>query len=163
MDSRLRLEGVEATAAAERIDISVRTVSNRDITSGFEAASRLLLAPSAPTALICIHERLALGAVLSAASLNIAIPTDLSLVSLEDGEQLASQLVPQLTTIKRPDRAMAEEAVTLTLQRFDQHRFDQDRDESTQQLTFSCPAAPRHSVVAPGRLNRAPCRPADRR
>lgn len=163
MDSRLRLEGVEATAAAEHIDLSVRMVSTPDITSGFQAASRLLLAPNAPTALICIHERLALGAVLSAASLNIAIPTDVSLVSLEDGEQLAPQLVPRLTTINRPDRAMAEKAVTLTLKRFDKDRFDQDGDESTQQLTFSCSAAPRHSVVAPGRVNRAPCRRADRR
>jgi LacI family transcriptional regulator len=58
--------------------------------------------------LICIHERLAVGAVLAAANLNVALPTELSLVSLEDGEQVASQLVPQLTTIERPDRAMAE-------------------------------------------------------
>ena len=159
MDSRLRLEGIEATAAAEHIDISVHIVSERDIKSGFEAASTLLLAPNAPTALICIHERLALGAVLAAASLNIAIPTELSLVSLEDGEQLGSQLVPRLTTIERPDRAMAEQAVTLTLQRFDEHS-----DESIQQLTFSCSAALRNSVVDPRRrFSRGPCGPGDRR
>jgi LacI family transcriptional regulator len=109
--------------------------------------------------LICIHERLALGAVLAAASLNIAIPTELSLVSLEDGEQLGSQLVPRLTTIERPDRAMAEQAVTLTLQRFDEHS-----DESIQQLTFSCSAALRNSVVDPRRrFSRGPCGPGDRR
>jgi len=158
MDSRLRLEGVEATATAEHIDVSVQLAADRDITSGFHAASKLLLAPNAPTALICVHERLALGAALAAASLNIAIPTDLSLVSLEDGEQLASQLVPRLTTIKRPDRAMAEQAVTLTLQ-----RFDQGSDASSEHLIFSCSAELRHSVVGPGRSNRAPCRPADRR
>jgi LacI family transcriptional regulator len=58
--------------------------------------------------LICIHERLAAGAALAAANLRIAVPNDLSLVALEDGEQLASQLVPRLTTIQRPDDAMAE-------------------------------------------------------
>lgn len=158
MDSRLRLEGIEATAAAERTAVSVQTVSNRDITSGFQAASALLLGPNPPTALICIHERLAVGAVLAAANLKVALPTELSLVSLEDGEQLASQLVPQLTTIERPDRAMAEKAVTLTLQ-----RFDEDSDESVRQLTFSCSAAPRNSVVSPHRPNRRPCGPADRR
>jgi LacI family transcriptional regulator len=159
MQSRLRLEGIEATAAAEHIGISVHRVANSDIGSGFEAASALLLAPNAPTALICIHERLALGAVLAAANLNVAVPTELSLVSLEDGEQLASQAVPRLTTIERPDRAMAEKAVAMTLQ-----RFDEDSDSSIQQFTFNCSAVLRNSVVDPQRrLSRGPCGPADTR
>jgi LacI family transcriptional regulator len=157
MDSRLRLDGIEAIAGAERIELSVQTVTNSDIGSGFEATSRLLLASNAPTALICIHERLALGAVLAAANLNIAVPNDLSLVSLEDGEQLAAQLVPRLTTIERPDRAIAGKAVSLTLQRFE------DSDVSDQHLTFSCSIASRNSVVAPHRPNRRPYGPADTR
>jgi LacI family transcriptional regulator len=159
MQSRLRLEGIEATAAAEHIGISVNRVANSDIESGFEAASALLLGPNTPTALICIHERLALGAVLAAANLNVAVPTELSLVSLEDGEQLASQAVPRLTTIERPDRAMAEKAVAMTLQ-----RFDEDSDSSIQQFTFNCSAVVRNSVVDPRRrLSRGPCGPADTR
>jgi LacI family transcriptional regulator len=159
MDCRLRLAGIEATAASEHIGISVHRAPDRDIKSGFDAASALLLAPNTPTALICIHERLALGAALAAANLNVAIPTDLSLVSLEDGEQLASQVVPRLTTIERPDRAMAEKAVTMTLQ-----RFDKDSNEPIQQLTFHCSAALRDSVVDPRRrVSRGPCGPADTR
>jgi LacI family transcriptional regulator len=159
MQSRLRLEGIEATAAAEHIGISVHRVANSDIESGFEAASALLLGPNTPTALICIHERLAMGAVLAAANLNVAIPTELSLVSLEDGEQLASQAVPRLTTIERPDRAMAEKAVAMTLQ-----RFDEGSDSSIQQLTFACSAVLRNSVVDPRRrVRRGPCGPADTR
>ncbi|HEX5383937.1 MAG TPA: LacI family DNA-binding transcriptional regulator [Propionibacteriaceae bacterium] len=158
MDGRLRLEGIEAAVAAQRVGISVQRAADHDIKSGFAAASALLLAPNAPTALICIHERLALGATLAAASLNIDVPTELSLVSLEDGEQLASQLVPRLTTIERPDRAMAEQAVTMTLQRFDAD------SESISHLSFSCSAVLRDSVVDPRRrLIRRPCRPADRR
>ncbi len=158
MDSRLRLEGIEATVAAERVGISVQRAADQDIKSGFAAASALLLAPNVPTALICVHERLALGATLAAASLNIDIPTELSLVSLEDGEQLASELVPRLTTIERPDRAMAEQAVTMTLQRFDAD------SESISHLSFSCSAVLRDSGVDPRRrLIRRACRPADRR
>ena len=56
-----------------------------------------------------------------------AIPADLSIVSLDDGELLASRLVPPLTTIERPDRAMAEEAVTVTLQRLDEDGGDRFR------------------------------------
>jgi LacI family transcriptional regulator, galactose operon repressor len=157
MDSRLRLEGIEATAAAEHIDLSVQTVPSRDITSGFEATSALLLGPNAPRALICIHERPAAGAALAAANLRIAVPNDLSLVALEDGEQLASPLVPRLTTIQRPDDALAERAVTLTLQ-----RFEDDSNRSTQHITFGYRAVPRHSVIDPARPNRPPCRPIDR-
>jgi DNA-binding LacI/PurR family transcriptional regulator len=72
---------------------------------------------------------------------------------------LASQAVPRLTTIERPDRAMAEKAVSMTLE-----RFDEGNDSSIQQLTFGCSAAPRNSVVDPRRrVSRGPCGPADTR
>ena len=131
MQSRLRLAGIEAAAAAEHIAVSVQAAANRDIGSGFEAARTLLTAPAAPTALICTHERIAVGARLAAADLGLTIPADLSVVSLDDGELLASSLVPQLTTIERPDRAMAEQAVTMTLQ-----RFDEDSEGQIPQYSF---------------------------
>jgi LacI family transcriptional regulator len=157
MQSRLRLAGIQA-AAAEQMTLSVQTVPDRDIGSGFDAARTLLRAPGAPTALICTHERLAVGARLAASDLGLAIPTDLSIVSLDDGELLASRLVPPLTTIERPDRAMAEQAVTMTLQ-----SLDENTGGSNRQFSFNCPAASRDSVARPRRLQRRPCRPADRR
>jgi LacI family transcriptional regulator len=155
MQSRLRLGGIEETAAAQQVAISVETAANRDVTSGFSSARMLLSAAQRPTALICTHERLAVGAVLAAGGLGIRIPADLSVISLDDGEQLASQLVPRLTTIERPDRAMAEQAVAMTLQ-----RFDEDNEESIKQLTFSCSPAPRDSVARPRRSQPRPCGPA---
>ena len=107
--------------------------------------------------MICTHERLAVGALLAAASLGVRIPADLSLVSLGDGEQLASGLVPRLTMIARPDRAMAEQAVAMTLR-----RFEGDTDAPSEQLTFSCPPAFRDSVTRRRRSQPAPCRPVDR-
>jgi LacI family transcriptional regulator len=157
MQSRLRLAGIQA-AAAEQLALSVQTAPDRDIGSGFEAARILLSAPGAPTALICTHERLAVGARLAASDLGLAIPTDLSIVSLDDGELLASRLVPPLTTIERPDRAMAEQAVTMTLQ-----SLDKNTGGSNPQFSFSCPAASRDSVTRPRRLQRRACRPADKR
>jgi LacI family transcriptional regulator len=155
MQSRLRLGGIEETAAAQQVAISVETAANRDVTSGFSSARMLLSAAQRPTALICTHERLAVGAVLAAGALGIRIPADLSVISLDDGEQLASQLVPRLTTIERPDRAMATQAVAMTLQ-----RFDEDNEESIKQLTFSCSPAPRDSVARPRRYQPRPCGPA---
>jgi LacI family transcriptional regulator len=156
MQSELRLAGVtEAAAAAEYVALSIETAANRDVNSGFMAARTLLGAQQRPTALICAHERLAVGAVLAAGTLGIRIPADLSVVSLDDGEQLASQLVPRLTTIERPDRAMAEQAVNMTLQRFDKE------EEPVQQLTFSCSPAPGESVARYRRVQPRPCGPAD--
>ena len=72
--------------------------------------------------MICTRERLALATVLAAAELGLRIPDDLSLISLEDGEQLASDLVPAVATIQRPDSAMAEEAVALLLRELNSER-----------------------------------------
>jgi DNA-binding LacI/PurR family transcriptional regulator len=69
---------------------------------------------------------------------------------------LASRLVPALTTIERPDRAMAEQAVKMTLQ-----RFDEESEESIVQLTFSCLPALRDSVARARRVRHGPCGPAD--
>jgi LacI family transcriptional regulator len=158
MQNQLRVAGIQAAAGAAHISASVQTAPNRDIGSGFAAARMLLTAPGVPTALICTHERLAVGARLAAADLGLAIPADLSMVSLDDGELLASRLVPPLTTIERPDRAMAEEAVTVTLQ-----RLDEEGGAPIPQFSFSCRAANRDSVARPRMPDRRPCRPADRR
>jgi LacI family transcriptional regulator len=158
MQNRLRLAGIQAAAGAAHITAPVQTTPNPDISSGFDAARTLLTAPGLPTALICTHERLAVGARLAAADLGLAIPADLSIVSLDDGELLASRLVPPLTTIERPDRAMAEEAVTVTLQ-----RLDEEGEAPIPQFSFSCRAVNRDSVARPRWPDRRPCRPADRR
>ena len=71
---------------------------------------------------------------------------------------LASRLVPPLTTIERPDRAMAEEAVTVTLQ-----RLDEEGGAPIPQFSFDRPATNRSSVARPRRPDRRPCRPAGRR
>jgi LacI family transcriptional regulator, galactose operon repressor len=158
MQDRLRVAGIQAEAAPAHVIVSVQTAPNRDIGAGFDAARTLLSAPGVATALICTHERLAIGARLAAADLGLAIPADMSIVSLDDGELLASRLVPQMTTIERPDRAMAEEAVTVTLQ-----RLDEEGGAPIRQLSFSCLATNQDSVARPRRSDRRPHRRADRR
>lgn len=78
--------------------------------------------------------------------------------NLDDGERLASSLVPPLTTIERPDRAVAEQAVTMTVQ-----RVDEDSEGQIPQYSFSCRAGIRDSMTRPRGPQRPPCRPADRR
>ena len=76
----------------------------------------------------------------AAAQLGLRIPDDLSLISLEDGEQLASDLVPAVATMQRPDVAMAEEAVALLLRELNSEHDD------VRQLSFVCPSQLRASV-----------------
>ena len=95
--------------------------------------------------MVCTHERLALGALLAAQDLGLEVPADLSLISLDDGERLTSDLVPELATVQRPDRAMAEQAVALLL-----HEINSKGDHDVRQLSFACPASLGASVAVLG-------------
>jgi LacI family transcriptional regulator len=144
VQTRLRVAGCHQVVAAADLDGRAQFISSCDIASAEAAARKLLEQPEPPTALICTHERLAVGAVLAAAKLQLNIPKQLSLVSLEDGEQLACQCAPQLTTIERPDRPMAGQAVSMLVE-----RLANDAEDSVKQLLFVCPPVHRDSVAAP--------------
>jgi LacI family transcriptional regulator len=143
VQTRLRVAGCRQVITTE-LAAPVQFVGGRDVASAAVAARTVLTQAEPPTALICAHERLAVGAALAAAQLQLDIPGDLSLVSLDDGEQLASQLNPPITTIERPDRAMAEQAVTMLLD-----RLTREAEFSVKQLAFVCPPAHRDSVAGP--------------
>jgi LacI family transcriptional regulator len=144
VQTRLRVAGCHSVLALADLTVSVEFVGGRDAASAAVATRTLLTQPEAPTALICTHERLAVGAALAAAQLQLDIPEDLSLVSLEDGEQLACELSPAVTTITRPDQAMAEQAVTMLLE-----RLADDTENSVKQVAFVCPPVLRDSVGSP--------------
>jgi LacI family transcriptional regulator len=142
--TRLRLAGVQEAVLAADLEALAQIAAGRDTESGFRAASELLGSEEPPTALICTRERLAVGAVLAAARLGLQIPADLSMVSLDDGERLAEQLAPPLTTICRPDRLIAEQAVAIMLD-----WLGGEEELPVRQLSFVCPTALRGSVAAP--------------
>jgi LacI family transcriptional regulator len=140
--SKLRAAGVRRVMSGGRAGVLLEVEAGNDIADGFAAARDLLSRPDRPTALICVHERLAVGAALAAGDLGLAVPSDLSMVSLEDGAGLSRQLVPALTTIGRPDQAMAEKAVTMLI-----GQLGTPDPAPTRQLTFRCAAVPGASVA----------------
>jgi LacI family transcriptional regulator len=144
VQTRLRVAGCHSVLAPVDLTASVQFVGGRDTASAAVATRTLLTQSEPPTALICAHERLAVGAALAAAQLQLEIPQDLSLVSLEDGEQLACQLSPAVTTIQRPDQAMAEQAVSMLVD-----RLADETENSVKQLAFVCPPVLRDSVGTP--------------
>jgi LacI family repressor for deo operon, udp, cdd, tsx, nupC, and nupG len=84
------------------------------VDSGHAAATALLAATPAPTAIFCFSDQMALGALAACRDLGIRVPDDLSIVGFDD---LASSryLTPPLTTIRQPMREIGERAVNLLL------------------------------------------------
>jgi LacI family transcriptional regulator len=146
VQTRLRVAGCHQVVAAADIAAETQFVAGCDSGSAAVAARKLLEQPRPPTALICAHERITVGAVLAAAESGLRIPEELSLVSLEDGEQLASQLAPAVTTIERPDRPMAEQAFSMIIE-----SLASQAETSVKQVAFVCPPVFRNSVAAPRR------------
>lgn len=105
ISSEERRMGYEA--ALREAGLTVRTeylaYADRDYSfqSGIAAAKELLNLSDRPTALFCISDVLAMGAIRAADSLKIRVPEQLSVVGFDDVEY-ATMLNPMLTTVSQP-------------------------------------------------------------
>lgn len=88
-----------------------------EIDDGYRGAMVLLDCPPEvrPAALFCVTDRVAVGAMLAAARLGLAVPDDLSVVGFDDQEKVAAFTVPPLTTVALPHARMGDQAVALAL------------------------------------------------
>jgi LacI family transcriptional regulator len=77
--------------------------------SGEVAAARLLERKNRPTAIFAANDDMAAGVLRAADRLGIAVPGELSIAGWDD-IALARQVYPELTTIRQPLAAMAEQA-----------------------------------------------------
>ncbi len=84
------------------------------ITSGRTALRQMMSRPTRPTAVVCGNDVLALGAILEAQALGIAIPGMVSITGFDDLD-LASQIAPALTTAHVPVKEMGEIAAEYLL------------------------------------------------
>ncbi|GGQ40136.1 LacI family DNA-binding transcriptional regulator [Couchioplanes azureus] len=80
----------------------------------YEAVRRALAGGLAPKALVCLNDRVALGAYQALREAGRAIPGDVSVVSFDDSD-LAAWLRPQLTSIALPHYQLGWKAVELLL------------------------------------------------
>jgi LacI family transcriptional regulator len=84
-----------------------------------------------PTAIVCANDRLAIGVVLAANRLGLAIPQDLSVMGYDDEFRIASTMVPALTTMALPLREMGAAAMTGLLGELSEAPEDHDGGAST--------------------------------
>ena len=82
---------------------------------GAAGAAALLARQPRPTGLLCLSDRLAEGAIRTAADAGLRIPADLSIVGFDDAGRLAADL--GLTTIRQPHRGKGEQAAQALLAR----------------------------------------------
>lgn len=100
------------------VRLSVESARYASIDSGREALSRLLQRPKPPTAVVCLNDLLALGALRGARDADIAVPNSLEIVGYDD-IPMASFYSPSLSTVRSPNVELGREAARLLLRQID--------------------------------------------
>lgn len=152
--SGLREQGYAEALAGAGLEVVEPVLAGWEIDKGYAAAMHVLSTRTPrPTALVCANDRSAIGVVLAAAQLGLAVPGDLSVVGYDDDENVAPCLVPALTTVRLPHREMGERAMQVVL-----HAVLDDsapplgpEPHRTPPVMLDCPLVVRDSVAPPGR------------
>ncbi len=90
---------IEAAGLVWEQVIIIECVDNSE-DDGAAAMRRLLAAPSRPTAVLCITDRLALGAMAAVQQAGLAVPEDMSIAGFDDIPSAAAAQ-PPLTTVRQ--------------------------------------------------------------
>lgn len=114
---KTKYRGIVETLAAANITIRDEHITNTffGINAGRRCFRQIMSTKKHPTALICLNDQMAVGAVIEARQMHIAVPEEVSIVGCDDIE-LASLLDPPLTTIRPPDEAMGTAAAECALE-----------------------------------------------
>jgi LacI family transcriptional regulator len=114
------------------------------INGGRELTLQLLDRPEPPTAIFCFNDRMAVGAYDAIKSRGLRVPEDVSVVGFDD-EDLASYMVPPLSTVLLPHDEMARWAVGALLD----HNEGISAHRSVRKIKIECPLIARGSIAPP--------------
>ena len=109
-----RLEAMQAELAAAGRELAGHVLCKWEVEEAYRAVSRWLSDGAAPTGLICLNDRIAMGAYEALTEQGLDIPRDVSVVSF-DGSSLARWLRPSLTSVALPFDALGSTAVELLM------------------------------------------------
>lgn len=109
----LRLQGYKNVLTAHGIEIHQEYIAlaNADYSfkSGKSAAFKLLEQKDRPTAIFCISDILALGAITAAKELGLRVPEDLSVIGFDDVDD-TTMFHPYITTVAQPCYELGKES-----------------------------------------------------
>jgi LacI family transcriptional regulator len=141
-----RLTGIREILAAAKVRIaSGRVCADWQPEHGYEA-SRELLERTRPRALICLNDRLAVGAYQALDDFGLKIPADVSVISFDD-HPVATWIRPQLTTIALPHYELGRKAVEVLLTEINRDREETAPRGATYRVPM--PVRVRDSVAPP--------------
>jgi len=114
--ARDRLQGVRDALAARGLQLAPERVIERpySLASGREGLRMLMAGVSAPTAVMCGNDVLAIGAIAECNTLGIGVPQQVSITGFDDME-IASLLSPGLTTVHFPTLELGQLAAAQLL------------------------------------------------
>lgn len=110
--------------------------------SGAFAASQLVKLDPMPTAVFCVNDEIAVGAVQQLLRCGHSVPEDISVVGFDD-INIASVLTPRLTTIHQPIREIGTKAAQLLIAQIE------GKTSSVQHLTLNHELVIRDSSAPP--------------
>jgi LacI family transcriptional regulator len=105
----VRFEGYCRALQSHGLTINEQWIvdGNYSFSSGVAAGQRLLSAESRPTAIFCSNDDMAAGVLHVAHDMNIRVPQDLAVAGFDDSP-LAKHTWPAMTSVRQPNRRMAE-------------------------------------------------------
>ncbi len=119
-ETRDRLRGCIEVLQTANIPVCESWIVESDYSEqgGYEAMQALLAHPARPTAVFCMSDALATGALFAAHQAGLSVPTDLSVMGYDDLPSTAFT-IPPLTTIHQPIEGIGKAAAMLIIQRIE--------------------------------------------
>ncbi len=116
--ARDRIAGVRAALRARNIALDPDDVVERpySFASGQQAMTELLRRREAPTAVICVNDVHAVGALLACQALGVEVPRQVSVTGFDDMD-ISEHIPPGLTTMRVPKAEMGRAAADYLLRR----------------------------------------------
>ena len=110
----LRMDGLRDGLRSGGSGLASEIACDWAVPDAYRAVNRFLSSHVRPGALVCLNDRIAMGAYQALAEHDLSVPEDVSVVSF-DGSDLARWLRPQLTSMMLPYAELGSRAVELLL------------------------------------------------
>lgn len=111
-----RVNGYTEIMKKWKIPVTDEYIMEGDLSfiAGYNLGKQLLSLPNKPSAIVCHSDEAAIGVLKIAREMNIAVPSELSVIGF-DNLAMSEYCVPELTTIHQPRQLIGETSMKLLL------------------------------------------------
>lgn len=123
-------------------DKSLEFLGNYSYDSGMQGVEYFLSLKNRPSAILCANDSMAIGAIKKLHQAGLSIPADMSVMGFDDIE-VASLIIPALTTVTAPVQEMAQRSFEML------NDLIKGKDLDNKHIALSAPLAIRKSCIEP--------------